>query len=138
MYAPWRKSILLHEISGEWLDLGPGDGWALEALPDGVGAEFDGEQIALAHASVDAVWCSHVLQFVPEPLLLLQEVRRVLRPEGKLVVTVPHVRPRVPNPLDRQVRFFTSRSLRQLLHAAGFDVRVKRRLGTLIAVGVRR
>ena len=129
--------MLLREISGDWLDLGPGDGWALEALPGGVGAEFDGEQIALEHGSVDAVWCSHVLQFVPEPLLLLQEVRRVLRPGGKLVVTVPHVRPRVPNPLDKQVRFFTARSLKQLLRAAGFDVRVKRRLGTLIAVAVR-
>ena len=137
MYAPWRKRLLRTEVSGEWLDLGPGDGWALEALPGGVGAEFDGEQIALPHASVDAVWCSHVLQFVPEPLALLQEVRRVLRPGGKLVITVPHVRPRVPNPLDKQVRFFTARSLKQLLRAAGFDVRVKRRLGTLIAVATR-
>ena len=137
MYAPWRRRVLLREISGEWLDLGPGDGWALEALPGGVGAEFDGEQIPLAHGSVDAVWCSHVLQFVPEPLLLLQEVRRVLRLGGKLVITVPHVRPRVPNPLDKQVRFFTARSLKQLLRAAGFDVRVKRRLGTLIAVATR-
>ena len=129
--------MLLREISGDWLDLGPGDGWALAALPGGAGAEFDGEQIPLAHGSVDAVWCSHVLQFVPEPLLLLQEARRVLRPGGKIVITVPHVRPRVPNPLDKQVRFFTARSLKQLLRAAGFDVRVKRRLGTLIAVGVR-
>ena len=137
MYAPWRRGLLLREISGEWLELGPGDGWALEALPGGVGAEFDGEQIGLAHASVDAVWCSHVLQFVPEPLVCLQEVRRVLRPGGKLVVTVPHARPRIPSPLDQQVRFFTRRSLKELLRAAGFDARVKRRLGTLIAVARR-
>lgn len=138
MYAPWRKRLLRTEVSGEWLDLGPGDGWALEALPGGVGAEFDGEQVPLAHASMDAVWCSHVLQFVPEPLVVLQEVRRVLRPGGKVVLTVPHVRPRIPDPLDEQVRFYTRRSLRRLLEAAGFDARVRRRLGTLIAVGVRR
>lgn len=137
MYAPWRRGLLQREIAGEWLDLGPGDGWAQRAVPGGMGAEFDGEQIALAHASVDAVWCSHVLQFVPEPLRCLQEVRRVLRPGGKLVVTVPLVRPRIPDPLDRQVRFFTPRSLRRLLRAAGFDARVRLRLGTLVAIGRR-
>jgi SAM-dependent methyltransferase len=152
MYAPWRKRILLREISGEWLDLGPGDGWALEALPGGVGAEFDGEQIAkhsasadeggellgtFAHGTFDAVWCSHVLQFVPEPLLLVQEARRVLRPGGKLVVTVPLMRPRIPDPLDKQVRFFTPGSLKRLLRAGGFDPRVRRRLGTVTAVARR-
>ena len=137
-FAPWRRELLRREVSGDWLDLGPGDGWALEALPGGVGAEFDGEQIPLAHAAVDCVWCSHVLQFVPRPLELLQEVRRVLRPGGRLVITVPLVRPRIPDPLDLQVRFFTPRSLRRLLDAAGFDARVRLRLGTLIAVAVRR
>lgn len=138
MFASWRRDLLRREISGEWLDLGPGSGWAQEVVPRGVGAEFDGEQIPLAHASVDAVWCSHVLQFVPGALELLQEVRRVLRPGGKVVITVPLVRPRIPDPMDLQVRFFTPRSLRRLLEAAGFDARVRLRLGTLIAIGTRR
>ena len=137
MFAEWRRELLRREVSGEWLDLGPGDGWAQGALPGGVGAEFDGEQIACAHGAFDAVWCSHVLQFVPEPLVCLQEVRRVLRPGGKVVVTVPLVRPRIPDPLDRQVRFFTPRSLRRLLRAAGFHARVRVRWGTLIAIGRR-
>ena len=152
-YAPWRADLLRREIAGDWLDVGPGDGWALATLPGGTGAEFDGEQIAkhsasadgggdllgpLAHGAVDAVWCSHVLQFVPAQLELLQEARRVLRPGGRIVITVPLARPRVPDPMNLQVRFFTPRSLRRLLGAAGFDARVRLRLGTLIAVGTRR
>jgi SAM-dependent methyltransferase len=147
MYAKWRRGLLEREISGAWLDLGAGDGWALDVLEGGTGVDvepsrpeimpLEGGTIPLRHASVDSIWCSHVLQFVPEPLALMQDAKRVLRPGGKVVVTVPHVRPRIPDPLDRQVRFFTGRSLKRLLTAAGFDVRVHRRWGTLVAVGTR-
>jgi SAM-dependent methyltransferase len=147
MYAPWRRELLRREITGHWLDVGAGDCWALDALPDGIGVDlepsrpgvlrFDGIEIPLAHGSVDAIWCSHVLQFVPDALGLLQECRRVLRPGGKLVLTVPLVRPRIPDPQDMQVRFFTPRSLRRILRAAGFVPRVRLRWGTLVAVAGR-
>ena len=147
MYAPWRRDLLRREVAGRWLDLGAGDGWALDELPDGVGVDvdprrpgvlaFDGRELPLEHGSLDAVWCSHVLQFVPDALGLLQECRRVLRPRGRLVLTVPLARPRVPDPMDLQVRFFTPRSLRRILRAAGFDPRVRLRWGTLIATAER-
>jgi SAM-dependent methyltransferase len=138
MFAPWRRQLLRREVAGEWLDLGPGEGWALRELPGGVAAEFEDGAIPLGHGAVDAIWCSHVLQFVPDALGLLHECRRVLRPGGKLVVTVPLVRPRIPDPMDLQVRFFTPRSLRRILQAAGFEPRVRLRWGTLIAVAIRR
>src|SRR5829696_7851268 len=45
--------------------------------------------LPLEHASVDLVWCSEVLEHVADGAQLLQEVRRVLRPDGRLLATVP-------------------------------------------------
>ncbi len=45
--------------------------------------------LPLEHGSVDLVWCSEVLEHVPDALGLLQDVRRVLRPHGRLVLTTP-------------------------------------------------
>jgi ubiquinone/menaquinone biosynthesis C-methylase UbiE len=39
-------------------------------------------------ASLDAIICSLVLDFVPSPGLVLEEFRRILRPRGRLVLTV--------------------------------------------------
>lgn len=139
MYAPWRRQLLRREVRGRWLDLGAGDGWALREVENGIGIETGPGPVELpyGHGEFDTVWCSHVLQFVPDVLGTLYEARRVLRPGGRLIVTVPLVRPRIPDPLDRQVRFFTPRSLGRALRAAGFAPRVRLRAGTLIAVAER-
>lgn len=49
----------------------------------------DGGRLPLANRSVDRVLASSVLQMVPQPERLLAECRRVLKPGGRLVVTVP-------------------------------------------------
>ena len=82
--------------------------------------------------------------------LLLSEVRRVLRPGGRLAVTAPaHGRAtgadvvlrgfeRRFDPLSPHLRFFTRRSLRTLLDSLGFETeRLERRAGTLLAVATR-
>jgi SAM-dependent methyltransferase len=45
----------------------------------------------VASASVDAIWSSHILEhlYIHEVPLALAEFHRVLRPEGKLLVTLP-------------------------------------------------
>jgi SAM-dependent methyltransferase len=101
--------------------------------------EPDGS-LPLGHGEIDLVWCSEVLEHVPDAEAMLYEVRRVLRPEGRLLLTVPfHGRLQAAligltrfdahfDPQGQHVRFFTARSLRRILDATGFapvDVRAR-------------
>ena len=89
--------------------------------------------LPLGHGEVDVVWCSEVLEHVPDTIAFLTEIRRVLRRGGRLLVTVPdHGRLKRTllalahydahyDPLGQHVRFYTRRSLTRALHATGFD-----------------
>ena len=156
---PRRRALLLAEVRrGERvLDLGCGAGRFVAALraagADAVGVELaeaalerarrnvagadlrllepDGS-LPLDHGDVDLVWCSEVLEHVPDTAALLTEVRRVLKRGGRLLVTVPdHGRLRRTlialarhdahyDPLGQHVRFYTRRSLARTLRASGF------------------
>jgi len=58
-------------------------------------ALMDAQALALADASFDIVVTTCVFCSVPDPVLGLEEVRRVLRPEGR-VLMLEHVRSRLP------------------------------------------
>lgn len=51
----------------------------------------DAQRLPFADDSFDTVFCSQVLEHVPEPWLALAEFRRVLRPGGALILSVPHI-----------------------------------------------
>ncbi len=101
----------------------------------------DGARLPLRDGSVSLVWCIHVLHHLHDPVAVLAEVRRVLRPGGHFILaeTVED------NPLIRVGRRihpawagvpvlsrFTARTLLLLLGEAGLDV-VDRRQHSLVS-----
>lgn len=50
----------------------------------------DAEALPYADASLDRVYCSEVLEHVLNPGKVLGEMRRVVRPDGRVVVSVPN------------------------------------------------
>ena len=80
---------------------------------------FSGDRWPVADETIDLVLCTEVLEHVLEPLRLLQEARRCLRPDGRIMLTVPfaarwHF---IPHDYWR----YTPSSLKHLLTSAGFN-----------------
>lgn len=111
--APYRELFAAHDyVTTDW----GGTFYAPETPVDLVAPAHD---MPLETGSVDAVVCTQVLEHVAEPVVALQEFRRVLRPSGALVVTVPltwylH---EVPNDFYRYTPF----GLRHVMEKAGFE-----------------
>lgn len=95
---------ILPELSGVLLDLGSRDKpygpWVGPAVTEHIGADVQdgpgvdvvivpGDSLPFEDCSVDAVLCTQVLEFVTDPDDLLADIRRILRPGGVLVITMP-------------------------------------------------
>ncbi|TSC72471.1 MAG: methylase involved in ubiquinone/menaquinone biosynthesi [Parcubacteria group bacterium Gr01-1014_38] len=80
----------------------------------------DVQAMPLPDGSFDTVLCAEVLEHIPDPRRALAEIRRVLRPGGKLIITVPHLGylHNEPNDFYR----YTTYGLRRLLEDGGFAV----------------
>lgn len=86
---------------------------------------FDAQNLAFADASFDLVLLYEALYYLPEPEIFLSEARRVLRPGGELLLSMPNPEWDGFNRSPFSVRYFTADELRALLSANGFEVRVK-------------
>jgi SAM-dependent methyltransferase len=155
-FAVRRAFLLAHARAGQrTLDLGCGDGrFGAELRAAGarvVGADVAHEAVRRARArgleavvvaeggplpfaedAFDVVWAGEVLEHVADVVGLLAEVRRVLAWGGTLLVTTPwHWRVVVASdrhfdPRSDHLRFFSARTLRAVLGAAGFaDLEVR-------------
>src|ERR1700760_711160 len=92
-------------------------------------APFDGP-LPFDDGSFDVVWTSEVIEHVADTARWLSEVRRVLVPRGRLLLTTPsHGRLRVAvsgveafsDPLGDHLHLYTRGSLTALLAEFGFD-----------------
>ena len=75
-----------------------------------------GEQIPLASGRFDMVLCTQVLEYIPEPAAAMAEIHRVLKPGGRLFLSVPAASVR---DADEDAWRFLPAALRQLL--SGFS-----------------
>lgn len=90
------------------------------------------EDLQFPESSFDAVTMNHVIEHVFDPVALLIEVRRILKPGGRLVMVTPNAMGmghrffgRFWRGLEppRHIQIFTSNSLEAVVHLAGLEIR---------------
>ncbi len=127
------QPLVSEHCKGKVLDAGAGRGAYRDLLKDhadcyvgmdvaasnATAAVGDTQRLPFADATFDTVFCSQVLEHVPEPWLALAEFRRVLKPGGKLLLSVPHISWLHNEPHDYYR--YTCFGLDYLLKRAGFD-----------------
>ena len=92
----------------------------------------DIQTLPLSDESFDTIFCSQVLEHVPQPWLALAEFQRVLRPGGNLILTVPHISWLHNEPHDYYR--YTNHGLEFLLKQSGFDIKSITPAGGLLSL----
>ncbi len=117
------RFVLAHASSGRTLDIGAQNGPYAASFPNrvaldirrGAGVQIlgDAQALGLVDAVFDVVLCTEVLEHLPEPQQALDEMFRVLRPSGTLLLTTRFLFPIHDAPHD--YFRFTKYGLRHLL-----------------------
>jgi SAM-dependent methyltransferase len=80
---------------------------------------YDGKVIPFGDNTFDTIFCTEVMEHVPEPINFLSEIFRVLKPGGKLIMTTPFLVPLHEEPFD--FYRYTRYGIQHLLGSAGFQ-----------------
>jgi 2-polyprenyl-3-methyl-5-hydroxy-6-metoxy-1,4-benzoquinol methylase len=78
----------------------------------------------------DVVHLSHLIEHVPDPLGLLVEIKRVLKPDGHMILTTPNIggfQARISgnnwrSAIPEHIYLFSKKTMRRLLEVVGFRV----------------
>jgi len=111
---PYRHLFIAKEYIG--IDI-QGGGHTDEAKI--VNAYYDGLHIPYPDKSYDVVICTQVLEHATDPEILLKEITRVLKPQGKIFLSMPFIYPEHEIPFD--FRRFTSFEHKRNLEKNGFE-----------------
>jgi SAM-dependent methyltransferase len=122
--------------------LDPGTTWIYVNIDAGTRPDVfaDVAAVPIADGAVDCIVCTEVLEHIPDPVACVREVRRLLRPGGAFIGSVPFLIPIHADPDDFQR--FTAHGLRQLFRDFS-RVEILRMggyfgvLGTFIEMGMR-
>lgn len=92
--------------------------------------QANGMTLPLADNSVDRLVCSEVLEHIPNYISFIEEIDRVLKPDGKLCVTVPRAWPEkicwllskdYPKTPGGHIRIFNATHLQREIERYGFE-----------------
>ena len=130
------EELLRSHAQGVVLDVGCSDRWVQKALSDEcryVGIDYpttgrdlyrsspdifcDAAKLPISDGSIDTVTILDVLEHIAEPQKALAEMGRVLKPGGRLILTMPFLYPIHDEPHDYQR--YTSAGLAREIRAAG-------------------
>ncbi len=107
-------------------------------LPENPRADMHGsiDAIPVPDASFDVVLCIQVLEHVPDPAAAVQELRRVVRPGGRVLLSTHGIYPLHPNPDD--LWRWTAQGLERLFLTNGqwASVTVRPGAGTALTVAM--
>ncbi len=113
-HGAWREKILEIGCAYESIDVAPRGGntptWIADVtdMPD------------IPNNRYDTICCHHVLEHVRNPDRAMREFHRILRTEGTLILSVPHLSRRHELPHD--YFRFTQEGVTALLEDAGFEI----------------
>lgn len=96
--SEWRARAVLPQVSGRLMDLACGDNRVVGAFGSGVGVDIvdyqnvdvvcrDFARLPFRDAAFDTVTILAALNYFDDPVSVLREVRRLLKPDGTVLIT---------------------------------------------------